>query len=144
MKIKEFLLLHLQIYCILVTLIFAAITMIGVIFDPEEALGYHQLAVPFILTALCVLPTFITYFKTEPPLPQFIIRHVIQLAVIECIVLLAIKTPDGSDAIWFRVLIGAIVFAIYAIAKIAVWLQKYRQSKKLTEQLKNLQKGKTE
>ena len=118
--------------------------MVGVIFDPEEALGYHQLAVPFILTALCVLPTFITYFKTEPTLPQFIIRHVIQLAVIECIVLFAIKTPDGSDAIWFRVLIGAIVFAIYAIAKIAVWLQKYRQSKKLTEQLKNLQKGKTE
>ena len=39
------------------------------------------------------------------------------------------------------VVIGVIVLVIYVLAKLTVWLQKYMQSKKLTEQLKALQQG---
>lgn len=139
MTFKEFLLLHLQIYCVLVTLIFAASTVVGIIVIPEESLKYSQLIGPFIISALCVLPTFITYFRKEPTLRQYIIRHIIQFILIEGIVLFFIDPPADGNKVLFYIIIGAIVLVIYAVTKFIIWFQKYRQSKKLTEQLKTLQ-----
>ncbi len=139
MAFKRFLVLHLQLYCVLVTLIFAASYIVGMIFAPEQNISYSQLVGPFILAGLCVLPTFITYFRKEPTLKQFIIRSVIQLAVIEVIVLFFIQPPENTIAALFYLLIGAIVLVIYVLAKLTVWLNKYLQSKKLTEQLRDFQ-----
>lgn len=139
MTFKEFLLLHLQLYCVLVTLIFAATLIVGVVAVPDQNLRYYQLVGPFITAVLCVLPTFITYFKKEPTLRQYILRHIIQFAVIEAIVLFWTEPPAGVNPLLFYVIIGVIVLIIYALAKLTVWLQKYLQSKKLTEQLKVLQ-----
>lgn len=141
MTYKRFLLLHLQLYCVLVTLIFAASLIVGVIFIPEQELRYSQLVGPFITAALCVLPTFVTYFKKEPTLPEYIIRHIIQLALIEAVVLWMISPPKGVDNTLFYLMIGVIVLVIYVLAKLAVWLQKSRESKMLTEQLKELQQS---
>lgn len=139
MAFKRFLVLHLQLYCVLVTLIFAASYIVGLIFAPEQNISYSQLVGPFVLAGLCVLPTFITYFRKEPNLKQFIIRSVIQLAVIEVIVLFFIQPPENTSAALFYLLIGAIVLVIYVLAKLTVWLNKYLQSKKLTEQLRAFQ-----
>lgn len=145
MTFKEFLLLHLQLFCVLVTLIYAASLIVGMIAVPQQSLQYYQLVGPFILAALCVLPTFITYFRKEPTLGQYIFRHILQLALIEAIVLVFTEPPAGTGKVLFYVIIGVIVLVIYAIAKLMVWLQKYMQSKKLTEQLKQLQReGETE
>ena len=141
MSFRKFALLHLQIYCVLVTLIFAVSMIIGVIFTPDQELSYSQLVGPFITAALCVLPTFITYFRKEPTLPQYIIRHIIQLALIEALVLWMISPPEGTNKILFSVLIGVIVLVIYVFVKLIIWLQKSRESKILTEQLKKLQKN---
>ena len=140
MNFKEFLLMHLQIYCVLVTLIYAASLVIGIIYVPEQNIKYYQLAGPFVTAALCVLPTFITYFKNEPTLKQYIIRHIIQFVMIEAIVLFITQPPADTDKTLFRVIIGAVVFVVYMLVKLIVWLQKYRQSRQLTEQLKQFQK----
>lgn len=140
MNFKKFLLVHLQIYCVLVTLIYASSMIIGMIYVPEQNIKYYQLAGPFIIAAVCILPTFVTYFKTEPTLKQYIIRHMIQLAVIEATVLIMIQPPENTDQILFRVVIGAVVFVVYILVKLIIWLQKYHQSKQLTEQLKQFQK----
>ena len=42
-------------------------------------------------------------------------------------------------ALLFYVILGAVVLVIYVLALLIMWLQKYRQSKKLTDQLKKLQ-----
>lgn len=139
MTFKEFLLLHLQIFFVLVTLIFAASTVVGLIVIPEQNLRYSQLIGPFVIAALCVLPTFITYFKKEPTLKQYIIRHIIQFVVIEGIVLFFIDPPAGGNKVLFYIIIGAIVLIIYALTKFIILFQKYRQSKKLTEQLQLFQ-----
>lgn len=113
--------------------------IIGVIYVPDQSIKYSQLAGPFIVAAFCILPTFITYFKKEPTLKQYIIRHIIQLATIEMMVLFMIEPPNNTNQILFRVIIGAVVFIIYVIVKLTMWLQKYQQSIHLTEQLKKLQ-----
>ncbi len=141
MTLKRFLLMHLQLYCVLVTLIFAASFIVGVIFTPEQELRYSQLIDPFVTAALCVLPTCITYFKKEPTLPQYIIRHMIQMVLIEALVLWMISPPEGVDNTLFSLMIGVIVLVIYVLAKLVIWLQKTQESKKLTEQLKSLQQG---
>lgn len=139
MKFKEFLLINIQLYFVLVTLITAASMIVGVIFLPEQTIKYYQLAGPFIISALCILPSFITYFRGEPTLKQFILRHIIQLILIEGIVLFFIRPPENTDSLLFSIMIGAIVLVIYVLAKFTAWFRKYRQSLKFTEQLRKLQ-----
>ena len=109
----------------------AASFVIGIIYVPEQNIKYYQLSGSFIMAAVCVLPTFVTYFKNEPTLKQYIIRHIIQFAIIEAVVLLMIQPPADTDKILFRVIIGAAVFVVYVLVKLTVWLQKYHQSKQL-------------
>lgn len=139
MELRKFFLMHIQIYCVLVTLIFAVSMVFGMIYAPEENIKYYQLAGPFIMAALCVLPSFITYFKSEPTLKQYIIRHIIQLTVIEAIVLLMVQPPDDMEQTFFRLFLGSIVLVVYMLVKLAVWLQKYLQSRQLADQLRKFQ-----
>lgn len=139
MPFKKFLILNLQIYCLLVTLILAVSAIFGCILAPEDNLHYYQLAGPFVVAGACVLPSFITYFKKEPTPAEFIIRNVIQLAVIEAIVMFMIQPPAEMNGTVFYVILGSAVMLIFAATKFIAWLQKYRESKTLTEQLRKLQ-----
>ena len=141
MTIKEFLISRIQLYFLLVTLIFAVSMIIGMIFTPGQELYYYQLIGPFILAALCVLPTLITYFRKEPTVRQYIIRHIIQLILIEGVVLTQIQPPDKENQVIFDIVLGAAVLIVYLFASLMMWLNKVRQSKKLTEQLKLLQEN---
>lgn len=141
MTIKEFLISRVQLFFLLSTLILAASAVIGAVIAPEEELHYYQLFGPMAFAGLCVLPTCVSFFRKEPTLGQFIFRKAIELILIECIILFIISPPDDGSipALLFYVILGAVVLVIYILALLIMWLQKYRQSKKLTDQLKNLQ-----
>ena len=141
MTIKEFIISRIQLFILLVTLIFAVSMVIGLIFTPEAELHYYQLIGPFILAALYVLPTLITYFRKEPTVRQYIIRHIIQLILIEGVVLTQIQPPYKENQVIFDIVLGAAVLIVYLFASLMMWLNKVRQSKKLTEQLKLLQEN---
>ena len=141
MTIKEFLISRVQLFFLLTTLILAASAVIGAVIAPEEELHYYQLFSPMAFAGLCVLPTCVSFFRKEPTLGQFIFRKAIELILIECIILFIISPPDDGSipALLFYVILGAVVLVIYVLALLIMWLQKYRQSKKLTDQLKKLQ-----
>lgn len=139
MTFKKFALLHLQIYFVLVTLIFAASIVVGIVYAPEENLRYSQLVGPFITAGLCVLPSFVTYFKKEPSVKQYIARSAVQIILIECIVFYMILPPAGTNAVTFRIILGVIVFVIYFVTKLMIWTERYLQSQKLTDMLKKMQ-----
>ena len=139
MTFKRYFLMQLQIYFLLVSLIFAVSMVLGVIFSPNEPVYYSQFRGPFILAGLCVLPSFVTYYKDEPSVQEYIIRHFIQLVMIEAIVLFMIEPPENVSIMLFRVLVGISVFIIYVITKALIMLQKYKESIKLTKQLKEMQ-----
>lgn len=141
MTIKEFLISRVQLFFLLTTLILAASAIIGAVIAPAEELHYYQLFGPMAFAGLCVLPTCVSFFRKEPTLGQFIFRKAIELILIECIILFIISPPDDGSipALLFYVILGAVVLVIYILALLIMWLQKYRQSKKLTDQLKKLQ-----
>ena len=90
MTIKEFIISRVQIFFFLVTLILTATVVLGAIYQPDKELRYYHLLSPVILAACCVLPTCVTYFKKEPTPAQFIIRQIIELALIEAVVMFAV------------------------------------------------------
>ena len=139
MTFKEFLISRVQLFFLLVTLIFAVSLIFGLVFTPDAELHYYQLIGPFILAAMCVLPTFITYSRKEPTARQIVIRHVIQLVLIEGVVLTQIQPPENENHLLFILVLGAAVLLVYLFATLMMWLQKLRQSRKLTEQLRQLQ-----
>ena len=139
MTIKEFLISRIQLYFLLVTLIFAVSMIIGMIFTPGQQLYYYQLIGPFFLAALCVLPTFITYSRKEPTVRQVVLRNIIRLILIEGIVLTQIQPPEQENQVLFRILLAAAVLIVYLLASLMMWLRRVRQSGMMTEQLKILQ-----
>ena len=139
MTIKEFLISRIQLYFLLVTLIFAVSMIIGMIFTPGQELYYYQLIGPFFLAALCVLPTFITYSRKEPTVRQVVLRNIIRLILIEGIALTQIQPPEQENQVLFRILLAAAVLIVYLLASLMMWLRRVRQSGMMTEQLKILQ-----
>ena len=139
MTIKEFLISRIQLYFLLVTLIFAVSMIIGMIFTPGQELYYYQLIGPFFLFSLCVLPTFITYSRKEPTVRQVVLRNIIRLILIEGIVLTQIQPPEQENQVLFRILLAAAVLIVYLLASLMMWLRRVRQSGMMTEQLKILQ-----
>lgn len=139
MTIKEFIISRMQLFFLLVTLILTATIILGSIYEPDRELHYYSLLSPIIIAACCVLPTCVTYFRKEPTVKQFVIRQIIELVLIEAVVMLMITPPDDMDKLLFYIVLGAVIVVIYALAMIFFWLQKYVQSKMLTEQLKALQ-----
>ena len=139
MTVKEFIISRVQIFFFLVTLILTASAVMGAIYQPDMELRYYHLFSPIIIAACSVLPTFVTYFKKEPTVKQYIIRQIIELGLIELVVMFLITPPERIEKPLFYLVLGAVIAVIYILTVAMMWLQKVQQSKKLTEQLHNLQ-----
>lgn len=141
MTVKEFIISRVQLFFFLIPLILTASVILGSIFAPEQEIHYDNLLSPIIIAGLCVLPTCVTYFKKEPTLKQYLLRLVVQLILIQGVVMLLISPPaDGSvSTIQYYLLLNAAVLMIYVLTMLMFWFQKYRQSQKLTQQLRKLQ-----
>ncbi len=140
MTFKEFIINRIQVFFFLVTMILLAQVVLGNIIEPDRVLYYKDFIGTFVMAGLCMLPTVVTYSKKELNLKQMIIRHIIQLVLIEDIMLtLAIigiaPSPQKPLSV---VLIVTATAIIYALAIFLMWYRQYLESKKLTELLKNI------
>ena len=144
MTFKEFIISRVQIFFCLVPLILVASVILGSIYAPAKVFHYADLLAPIITAGFCVLPTCVTYFKKEPGLKQYLLRLAIQLVLIVTEVMLLISPPADVSPIRFYGALGVTVCIIYALVMLMFWLQKVRQSRKLTQQLIEFQKGQTE
>lgn len=143
MTFKEFIISRVRLFFFLTTMILAATAVLGGFLAPEQQLMYYNLYSPIIIAALCVLPTCVTYFKKEPTVRQYIIRDLLELALIEAVVLFLISPPKqySGNKVVFYIILGTAVMFIYLIAMLMMWLQKKLESEKLTEQLRQLQEN---
>lgn len=140
MTFKEFIINRIQVFFFLVTMILLAQVVLGNIIEPDRVLYYKDFIGTFVMAGLCMLPTVVTYSKKELNLKQMIVRHIIQLVLIEGIMLtLAIigiaPSPQKPLSV---VLIVTATAIIYALAIFLMWYRQYLESKKLTELLKNI------
>ncbi len=140
MTVKEFLLKRLQLFFFLSTMILIAQAVIGTIAEPGETLHgrYIDLLSSVWIAALCILPTVVTYSRKKLTVKQMLLRHAIQLVLIEG-VMFVIACTNGLRDFKVLILIVAAVFVIYALSLLMIWLGQLRESKKITEQLHRLQ-----
>ena len=141
MTLKEFLMKKVQLFFFLVTMILLAQVILGNALEPERVLYYKDFSGTFTMAFLCMLPTVVSYSKKELTLKQTLVRHAIQLVMIEGVMFaLAVsglgETPDKALKI---VLICLSVAVIYALAILMMWYRQHLESKNLNKLLKNMQ-----
>ena len=142
MTLKEFIRSRVELFFFLTTLILFASAVLGGIFTPEKEIRYYHLFSPLIIAGMCVLITSITYFRKEPTLTQYIIRHIIEIFMIQLCILCMITPPETvKNSVSFYITLGGTICVTYVLAALMIWWQKYRQSQKLTAQLRKLQKN---
>ena len=143
MTIKEFLLKRLQLFFFLSVMILIAQAVVGTIVEPGETLHirYIDLLSPLFIAALCTVPTLVTYSRKKLTVRQLLIRHAIQLVLIEgvmFVIMYATGTVDFERP-WVFALIAVSVLVIYVLSLLMIWLSQLHESKIMTEQLRALQ-----
>ena len=141
MTFKEFIMPKIQMFFFLVTMILLAQVILGNAIEPDRVLYYKDFMGTFLMAGLCMLPTVVLYSKKELSFQQMIIRHIIQLVLIEGIMLtLAIMGIEPSQQKFLSVILIAVITAvIYALAILIMWYRQHIEAKKLTKLLINMQ-----
>ena len=143
MTVKEFLKSRIRLFFILTVMILAAQWITGSILAPEQALHYRDLHSPFLMAGLCILPTAVTFSRKKLTMKQTLIRHAIQLLLIEGVMTALVLTGNfvTGDRLLTLLLIAGITLVIYVAAVLLMWLTQLSESKKMTAQLKALQQS---
>ena len=145
MTVKEFIVSRIRLFFFLTVMILLAQSIVGTVAEPGVSLHirYIDLLSPLYMAGLCTLPTVVTYSKKKLSIKQVLIRHAIQLVLIEGVIMLISFTSPSIDTKRPEVifLIGGIVLVIYVLAVLMMWLGQVLESKKMTAQLHALQQN---
>ncbi len=141
MTFKEFIASRIQVFFFLVTMILLAQVVLGNLIEPDRTLYYKDFIGTFVMAGLCMLPTVVTYSKKELSLKQMIVRHIIQLVLIEGIMItLAVMGVEPSPQKLLSIVLIAVATAIiYALAILIMWYRQHIEAKKLTKLLIDIQ-----
>ena len=135
-SIKSFLVHMMTVYFTLVTLITAAILLLGLYMEPEAEFGYSAFAEPLILAACGTLPCVVMISRHELTLKAYMLRKIMQLILIELLVIWVsgARIEDGS-ALQFAISILVIFLCAHGIS----WLQECYAARQMTADLICLQ-----
>ena len=124
------------VYFTLVTLITAAILLLGLYMEPEAEFGYSAFAEPLIFAACGTLPCVVMISRHELPIKAYIRRKIMQLILIELLVIWVsgARIEDGS-ALQFAISILLIFLCVHGIS----WLQECYAARQMTADLICLQ-----
>lgn len=141
MSFKEHLKSALKMYFIIVTLINAAIFILGKTFRPNDRFGYEVLLSPLIYAAISLVPMLCMYSKKELTLKQYIFREVLQLIAIEVILIglgLGTECLDPEN-LALTVSFALSVLVIFVLVLLISWLLDLKVAKEINSDLKSFQ-----
>lgn len=140
---KEFVIDCVRSFFAVVTMITAAMFILGFLFAPEEQFGYEVFLFPLIYGTLGTLPNLVMYSKRILTIKEVIIRKVLQLLLIEAMIIVFIFGFSRGRAQEPEVIAGVAisVFVIYVLCTIIDWLQNYFTAKHMTEDLMKFQES---
>ena len=135
-SIKSFLVRMMTVYFTLVTLITAAILLLGLCMEPEAEFGYSAFAAPLIFAACGTLPGVVMISRHELTIKAYMLRKLLQLVLIELLVLWVsgARSEDGT-ALQLAVCILVIFLCAHGIS----WLQECYAARQMTADLIRLQ-----
>lgn len=143
MTIKEFIIQRIRLFFFLTAMILLAQFAVGSVLAPDQAIHYRDLISPFTMAGLCILPTVVTFSRKKLSVKQVLIRHAIQLVLIEGVMMLIVLMSKGidSDRPAVMLLLAGVTLVIYVLAVGFMWLGQLSESKKMTAQLHQLQQN---
>ncbi|MBQ5544855.1 MAG: hypothetical protein IIU00_04180 [Clostridia bacterium] len=142
MSFKEFLISRVKLFFFLLPLTVTAFIVITLFFAPKMKLTYDILIPPLQLCIVGVLLSFVMYFRKQPTFRQYLLRLFLQLVLIQALFMWWLSPAEDTaiPAVSHHLIINGTIFVIYALGVLMVWLQRNRQSRQMTEQLKKLQR----
>lgn len=142
MDFKRFLINKLILFFMLSTLITAAVSLIGLLFDGDTRFGYKEMLTPIEYAALCMLPTLVTWSKRELSPKALLIRKALMLVLIEGVILFIAFTSDVIDTSRIEVVltIAGSVLVIFVLVHLFMWFKDAAEAKKLNRELEAFQK----
>ena len=141
MDLKPFLVQKLSLFFMLTTLITLVICAFGLYLDADAQFGYNELLTPVRISALCVIPTLVTYSSRELSPREMKVRMGLELVLIEAVVLgIAFTSPviDTTQATVVLAIAGS-VLGIYVLARFFSWLHDSAQARELNAELARFQ-----
>ncbi|MBO4907897.1 MAG: hypothetical protein J5476_01320 [Lachnospiraceae bacterium] len=135
--LKEHLKECLRNYFIIVTGINLAVFILGMIFKPDQKLGYDAFLYPIVYGALTSIPNLLMVEKKEPTVRQTIFREIIGVILISAILL---TTMFGGMEITGELIIiscGIVlsVICITLMVNAVSWILDSRKAESLTNDL---------
>ena len=130
-------------YFISVTLINAAMLILGSLLSPQQRFGYEAFLYPLIYGLIGIIPSLIISTDKELSVKQVVIRKVMQMLLI-IVLLLAFMFGDASlkrQTIFMAAAVALSVVIIYILVNVIMWMLDARTAKNMTEDLKRFQQG---
>ncbi len=142
MDFKRFLVNKLILFFMLSTLITAAVSLIGLLFDGDTRFGYKEMLTPIEYAALCLLPTLVTFSKRELSPKALLARKALMLVLIEGVILFIAFTSDVIDTGRVEVVLTIVgsVLVIFVLVHLFMWFKDAAEAKKLNRELEAFQK----
>jgi len=138
---KEHLQTQLAGFFISVTLINAAMFVLGLMLQPDLRFGYEAFAYPLIYGVIGTVPGLVMYSKKELTVKQTLIREFIQMMLIVALIIGFMFGRFNITSVHVPQIIGVSisVMIIYVLVHVFAWLMDLKTANKMTEDLKVFQ-----
>lgn len=138
---KEHLQTQLAGFFISVTLITAAMFILGLFFQPDMRFGYEAFAYPLIYGVIGSVPGLLMYSKKELTLKQTLIREFIQMSLIIVLIITFMfgRFKNIQDLVPQIIGVSVSIVIIYVLVHFFGWLMDLKTAKVMTEDLKRFQ-----
>ena len=138
---KEHLQTQLAGFFISVTLITAAMFILGLFFQPDMRFGYEAFAYPLIYGVIGSVPGLLMYSKKELTLKQTLIREFIQMSLIIVLIITFMfgRFKNIPELIPQIIGVSFSIVIIYVLVHFFGWLMDLKTAKVMTEDLKRFQ-----
>ena len=140
---KEHLKANLGSFFICVTLINAAMFVLGSMLEPDMKFGYEAFAYPLIYGVIGSIPGLVMYSKKELTVKQTIIREIIQMLMVVAIIIgfMFGRFKNIPDVVPQLIGVSISVMIIYVLVHVFGWLIDLKTANTMTEELKKYQEN---
>ena len=140
---KEHLRTVLGSFFICVTLINAAMFVLGSMLEQDLKFGYEAFAYPLIYGIIGSIPGLVMYSKKELTVKQTIIREIIQMLMVVAIIIgfMFGRFKNIPDVVPQLIGVSVSVMIIYVLVHVFGWLIDLKTANTMTEELKKYQEN---
>ena len=138
---KEHLQTQLAGFFISVTLINAAMFVLGLMLQPDLRFGYEAFAYPLLYGIIGSVPGLVMYSKKELTVKQTLIREFIQMMLIVALIIgfMFGRFNITSEHVPQIIGVSISVMIIFVLVHVFAWLMDLKTANKMTEDLKVFQ-----